>query len=69
MKFLPCLANASTLNLSQNGLTEAVLDIFIEARDNLPNLKNLILSQNKIIERKHRAKIEQLKSMGLVVSV
>jgi hypothetical protein len=29
VKALPSLANASTLNLSQNNLTEAVLDIFI----------------------------------------
>lgn len=57
-KALPSLANATTLNLSQNGLTEEVLDIIASAKETmLPNLKNLILSQNKIIERKHRVKI------------
>lgn len=49
-KILPSLANAQILNLSQNNLTEAVIDIFIKHRYGyLSGLKNLILSQNKII--------------------
>jgi len=56
--------------LSQNNLTEAVIDIFIKNRYGyLSGLKNLILSQNKIIERKHKAKIDQLRAMNIVVSV
>ena len=51
------MSNVITLNLSQNYLTDHVLDIFMEARNQLPNIKNIILSQNKIIERKHKAKI------------
>ena len=67
---LPALANAQILNLSQNNLTEAVIDIFIKHRFGyLSGLKNLILSQNKIIERKHKAKIDQLRAMNIVVSV
>lgn len=49
-KLLPSLINAQILNLSQNNLTEAVIDIFIKHRFGyLSGLKNLILSQNKII--------------------
>jgi hypothetical protein len=67
---LPALGNAQILNLSQNNLTEAVLDIFIRNRFGyLSGLKNVILSQNKIIERKHKSKIDQLRAMNIVVSV
>jgi Leucine-rich repeat (LRR) protein len=49
-KIIPTLSNAQILNLSQNNLTEAVLDIIIKHRyGHLSGLKNLILSQNKII--------------------
>ena len=69
-KLLPSLSNAQILNLSQNNLTEAVIDIFIKHRFGyLSGLKNIILSQNKIIERKHKAKIDQLRAMNVVVSV
>ena len=50
-------------------LTENVLDILADNAKNLPSLKTVILSQNKIIERKHRMKIERLKKMGWAVSV
>ena len=47
-KVIPSLANAQILNLSQNNLTESVIDIFIKHRYGyLSGLKNLILSQNK----------------------
>lgn len=69
-KLLPSLSNAQILNLSQNNLTEAVIDILIKHRFGyLSGLKNIILSQNKIIERKHKAKIDQLRAMNVVVSV
>jgi hypothetical protein len=51
-------------------LTEAVLDVLIKHRNGyLSGVKNIILSQNKIIERKHKGKIDQLRAMNLVVSV
>lgn len=67
---LPMLKNAQILNLSQNNLTEGVLDIFIKHRHGcLSGLKNIILSQNKIIERKHKGKIDQLRAMNIMVSI
>lgn len=51
-KFLPFLTGISTLNLSQNLLTENCLNMIADYRQNLPNLRALILSQNKIAERK-----------------
>jgi hypothetical protein len=38
-----------TLNLSQNLLTEHAIDHLISNRNNMPNMKSIILSQNKII--------------------
>ena len=35
----------------------------------MQNMKNIILSQNKIIERKHKTKIEKLRKLDLTVSV
>lgn len=66
---LPYLGNAITLNLSQNLLTERVLDIFIDNRELLPKVKNIILSLNKIIERKHKNKIDELRKLDITVSV
>lgn len=48
-KIIPFLGNIITLNLSQNLLTEQVLDIIADSRQQIPKLKNIILSQNKII--------------------
>ena len=58
-----------TLNLSQNFLTDRVLDILANGRSFLPAMRNIILSQNKIIERKHKNKIDKLRNMNLTVSV
>ena len=63
------MGNVITLNLSQNFLTDQVLDIIVDYREQLPKLKNVILSQNKIIERKHKGKIEKLRKLDLTVSV
>lgn len=52
-----------TLNLSQNFLTERVLDILYDAKDHLQSIKSIILSQNKIVERKAKAKIDKLKNL------
>lgn len=68
-KILPYLKNMTTVNLSQNILTDNVLDILAENSSSLPQLRTVILSQNKIIERKHRSKIEKLKKIGWTVSV
>lgn len=58
----------STLNLSQNYLTEQTLVHLANSRQTLTNLRTVILSQNKIIERKHKEFIDRLKKMELNVS-
>lgn len=58
-----------TLNLSQNNLTEHALDYLIANRSLMPNMKSIILSQNKIIERKHKSLIERLRKLDLTVSI
>jgi hypothetical protein len=68
-KMIPSLGLVIILNLSQNLLTEHTLDYLITYRNSLPNLKSVILSQNKIIERKHKSHIERLRKLDLTVSV
>lgn len=66
---LPYLTDVITLNLSQNLLTEKALTIFIENREKLPKIKSIILSLNKIIERKHKSRIDTLRKLEVTVSV
>jgi len=68
-KIIPYLGNLVSLNLSQNVLTEQVLTLFMDNRISLPQLKSLVLSQTKIVERKSKPLIEKVKKMGLAVSV
>jgi microsomal dipeptidase-like Zn-dependent dipeptidase len=53
-KMIASFGGVATLNLSQNFLTEQTLIHLANARNNMPALKTVILSQNKIIERKHK---------------
>jgi hypothetical protein len=49
------------MNLSQNNLTEKTLDILTKGRQMIPKVKNIVLSQNKINERKDKKKIDELR--------
>lgn len=53
-KMIGSFSGVSTLNFSQNFLTEQFLIHLADGRRSMPNLKTIILSQNKIIERKHK---------------
>jgi len=68
-KMIYALGNITTLYLSQNLLTEQAIEVLIASRSSLPSLKSVILSQNKIIERKHKGAIERLRKLDVVVSV
>lgn len=63
------LGSIITMNLSQNNLTEHALDYLIAKRNLMPNMKSIILSQNRIIERKHKNHIDRLRKLDLTVSV
>lgn len=67
-KMIAAFGGVTTLNLSQNYLTEQTLIHLANSRNNMPALRTVILSQNKIIERKHKEFIERLKKMDLNVS-
>ena len=69
LKMLPYLTNVMSLNLSQNQLTDHVLNLFIDNRHSLPMLKSLVLSQTKIVERKSKTLVERLRKMEVAVSV
>ena len=62
-KMMPFLTHLTSINLSQNQLTENTLNIFIDYRQSLPALKSLVLSQTKIVERKSKVVIEKLRKM------
>lgn len=62
-KILPYMGQITTLNLSQNLLTDNILDILFDNHKSLASLRTVILSQNKIVERKHKAKIDRLKKL------
>ena len=68
-KMMAAMGCVITLNLSQNMLTERTIEFLINNRANMPNMKSVILSQNKIIERKHKLLIEKLRKLDLAVSV
>jgi hypothetical protein len=53
----PLIGNVSTLNLSQNNLSDRVLDSLLINFKKVPNLKNIILSQNKLKERNIKGKL------------
>lgn len=69
LKIIPYLKGVITLNLSQNQLTDRVVDILIDNRGALESIKSVILSQNKINERKVKPKIDKLKLLDVVVSI
>jgi hypothetical protein len=60
---LPFMQDLVTLNLSQNVLTDKILDILIQNRQMIPKVKNIVLSLNKIVERKDKKKIDELRKL------
>jgi hypothetical protein len=60
-KILPFNGDLATLNLSQILLTDKALDILISNRKMIPKIKNIVLSLNKIVERKEKKKIDELR--------
>ena len=65
------MRNICTLNLAQNQLTDRSIDLIYESLKNkeLPQLKSIVLSQNKIIERKVKERVGRFKEMGVIVSL
>lgn len=63
------LVKIQTLNLSNNHFSEKIIDSFMSHLPSVPLLKNLVVTQNKIIPRSLKAKIEELKQIGILVTV
>ena len=61
--------NVSSLNLSYNTLTEKCLDWLEVYAEHLGDLRNITLSNNKIVLRNNRERIDELKRRGLNVSL
>ena len=61
--------NVTSLNLSYNGLTEKCLDWLEVYAEHLGELRNITLSNNKIVLRNNRERIDELRRRGLTVSL
>lgn len=63
------LSSIQTLNLSNNHFTEKLIDSFMSNLPQVPHLKSLVLTQNKIIPRALKTKVEQLRQIGILVTL
>lgn len=66
-RVLPFIGNIVTLNLSQNYLTERTLDYVMAVTNQLPSLRQVVLSQNRIREKTCKGKLDELKKMNISV--
>lgn len=65
-RILPFLPNVTTLNLSQNYLTERCLDAMIASK--MPAMRQVVVSQNRIREKTCKGKLEEMRGRGVVVT-
>ena len=65
------LDNIEVLNLAQNNFSAKILDDLLEVYKSRPpqKQKNIQLGQNSINNRKCKDKIEELKQLGVVISL
>jgi hypothetical protein len=65
------LDNIEVLNLAQNNFSAIILDELLEVYKSRPpqKQKNIQLGQNSINNRKCKDKIEELKQLGVVISL
>lgn len=63
------LSKVQILNLSNNHFTQKIIDSFMTKLPEVPLLKNLVLTQNKIVSRNMKVKIDQLKQIGILVTL
>lgn len=66
---IPSISFSTNLNLSHNLLTEEGLDEIIKKRTKMPQLRIINLSANKLNERKVKSKLEELKRVGIIVTL
>lgn len=64
--FMPGVTN---LNLAFNQLTDDALLNLLAQRQKVPNLRIINLSNNRINERKAKTAIDELKRMGIIVTI
>jgi Leucine-rich repeat (LRR) protein len=67
-RILPFIGNIVTLNFSQNYLTERTLEYIMDVASQLPLLRHVILSQNRIREKTCKNKLEEFKKMNITIS-
>jgi hypothetical protein len=64
-KLLPQLSHTMVLNLSQNFLTDRVFDSLMNGVSQMPNLRNVVLTQNRIRERSWKLKIDEFRKLNV----
>ena len=68
-KLISVCGSVTNLNLSNNMLTEEILNMIVKNRDKLSPLRIINVSSNRFNERKARAKVEALKKIGIIVTL
>lgn len=67
-RIIPFIGNVVTVNLAQNYLTERSLDAVIGGVGQLPMMRGLVMSQNRIREKTCKHKLEELKKNNINVT-
>lgn len=58
------------LNLAQNGFTDKIFEVLLDlARRGLGKNKTVQLGQNRINSRKFKDKIDELKKLGVIITL
>ena len=68
-KIIEFIPNVTNLNLSFNGLGEDSLLTILSHRQQLPVLRIINISNNKINERKAKSTVDELKRQGIIVTI
>ena len=68
-RIIELIPNVTNLNLSFNGLGEESLVTILAHRQQLPVLRIINISNNKINERKAKSTVDELKRQGIIVTI
>jgi hypothetical protein len=68
-RILELIPSVTNLNLSFNLLGEEALSAILSSRQQLPLLRIINISNNKINERKAKATVDELKRQGIIVTI
>lgn len=68
-KLMELIPSVTNLNLSFNQLGEEALGVILASKQQVPLLRIINISNNKINERKAKATLDELKRQGIIVTI